>query len=67
MAEIDETEYLKTLKEVLEKKDSLLKEEDNYKRKNKLAVYGISRGFESKIVWETINEMEANKEGGQES
>lgn len=67
MAEIDEKEYLKTLKEVLEKKDSLLKEEDNFKRKNKLAIYGISRGFESKIVWETINEMEANKEGGQES
>lgn len=67
MTEIEEDEYLKTLKEVLEKKDSQLKEDDNYKRKNKLAVYGISRGFESKIVWETINEMEENREGGQDT
>ena len=64
MTEIEEEDYLKTLKEVLKKKDRLLKEKDNYKRKNKLAVYGVSRGFESKLVWGVIKEMVENKNGG---
>ncbi|MEO1260447.1 MAG: regulatory protein RecX [Bacteroidota bacterium] len=65
MTEIEEEDYLKTLREVLGKKDRLLNEKDNYKRKNKLAMYGISRGFESKLVWGIINnEMEENKNGG---
>ena len=57
MTEIDEDEYAKTLREVLEQKDGLLKEKDVYKRKNKLAQYAISRGFESNLVWEAVNEM----------
>ncbi len=67
MTEIEDGEYWDTLMAVLQKKDSQLKEDDSYKRKNKLALYGISRGFESKIVWEAIHEMEENKKGGQVS
>ena len=58
MTEIEEVDYLKTLKEVLKKKDGLLKEKDNFKRKNRLVKYGISRGFENKLIWEAVNEME---------
>ena len=57
MTEIEEDVYARTLREVLEKKAGLLKEKDVYKRKNKLAQYGISRGFESNLVWEVVNEM----------
>ncbi len=67
MTEIEEGEYLKTLKEVLKKKDGLLKEQNSFKRKNKLAQYGISRGFENNLIWEAVNEMEKNKNGGQDA
>ena len=55
--EIDEEVYFETLKDVLAKKNRVLREKDRYKRKQKLALYGIGRGFESYLVWEVVNEM----------
>ncbi len=57
MAEIEEEDYKKTLTEILEKKEKLLKEKNEFARKNKLAQYAIGRGFESHLVWEAVNEM----------
>ncbi|HHM21975.1 MAG TPA: RecX family transcriptional regulator [Bacteroidetes bacterium] len=57
LSEIDDDIYLKTLREILHKKDRLLKEKDTLKRKNKLAQYGLSRGFENQLVWEVVNEI----------
>lgn len=55
--EIDETEYRKTLKSILEKKIKELKEEDFTKRKQKLVNFALGRGFESGLIWEIIGEM----------
>ena len=55
MEEISETDYLKTLKEVLEKRASQIAEADDFARKGKLAQYAMSRGFESEMVWDVLN------------
>lgn len=58
MLEIEESDYLKTLKEIIAKK---LKETPKGKiqiRNYKAAQYAISRGFESDLVWENIKGKE---------
>lgn len=57
MQEIDEDEYIKTLKSILVKK---LKENPKGKqhvRNYKAVQYAMSRGFEGDLVWETIKEV----------
>ena len=54
MAAIDPDDYEQTLREVIEKKVSLLKEKNEFKRKNQIATYAIGRGFESDMVWNAI-------------
>ncbi len=53
-AEIDEAEYLKTLKSVIEKKSREVKIKNDFERKGKIAHYAITRGFEPDMVWEII-------------
>lgn len=60
MEEIEADIYLKTLEEVLVKKNRLLKEPNEFKRRNKLAQYAIGRGFEPNLVWEEVKKMEMN-------
>lgn len=55
MEEISETDYLKTLKAVLEKRASQIAEADDFARKGKLAQYAMSRGFEAEMVWEALS------------
>ena len=58
MLEIEESDYLKILKEIIAKK---LKETPKGKiqiRNYKAAQYAISRGFESDLVWEAIKGKE---------
>ena len=54
LEEIDEEDYLKTLREVIEKKAQNLDERDDYLRKNKIARYAIRKGFEQGLVWEVL-------------
>lgn len=56
-SEISDKDYYSTLVYVLEKKDRLLKEPNHYKRKQKLAKYALTKGFESAFIWELINEL----------
>lgn len=56
-SEISDKDYYSTLVHVLEKKDRLLKEPNHYKRKQKLAKYALTKGFESAFIWELINEL----------
>lgn len=51
LQELDETEYLDKLKEVLEKKQATIKEKVVYQRNYKLAQYAISRGFEQDLIF----------------
>lgn len=57
LQEISEKEYTETLREVLDKKNNLLKEDDSYKRRTKLAQFAIRRGFEAELVWECVKGM----------
>ncbi|HET6990599.1 MAG TPA: regulatory protein RecX, partial [Bacteroidia bacterium] len=50
LAEIDEDDYLKTLKKVAEEKAKAVKEKDAQKKKYKVMSYLLSRGFESDLI-----------------
>ncbi|MCB0584541.1 MAG: RecX family transcriptional regulator [Phaeodactylibacter sp.] len=57
MEEIAEEEYLAALDSILLKKDAGLKEDNAYKRRQKLAQYALSRGFEPELSWRAIDEL----------
>jgi len=54
LKEIDEEDYIKTLHQIAEKKLPLIKESNSFKKRNKLATFLISKGFESSLVFETV-------------
>ena len=55
LLQINYDDYEKTLKELLEKKNALLKEKERYKRRQKLVIYGISKGYEREIIFDCLN------------
>ena len=55
--EINETEYLKTLEELAEKKLRLLKEPNSFKKKKKLSDHLLQKGYEPAMVFECVNEL----------
>lgn len=55
--EIEEKQYLKTLDKVLRNKISQLKDEDEWKKREKLIRYAIGRGFEQFLVIEKVNQQ----------
>ena len=57
LAQIEEEEYADILKGVLERKNNLITEKDEYKRKAKLINYGVGRGFEFGLVKELVGEL----------
>jgi len=59
--EIDPEDYKNTLIDILNKKAKLLVEPNAFKRKQKLAQYAMSRGFESGLIWDYLQEVEEDK------
>jgi len=57
MLEIDEKTYLDTLKELLQKKNDVLKETNLYKRKMKLINYLVNRGYEYDLIYDSLVEL----------
>ena len=57
MLEIDDKTYLNTLKELLQKKNDILKETNLYKRKMKLISYLVNRGYEYDLIHDTLVEL----------
>ncbi len=55
--EIDSSEYDETLKELLQKKYTLLKEKNLYIRKQKAVQYMLQKGYESDLVWSALDEV----------
>lgn len=53
--QINYDDYLQTLKDLLEKKDALLKEKNIFKRRQKLLSYGISKGYETDLIFDCLN------------
>lgn len=48
-------DYELVLRTLLEKKDASLKEKDAYKRRQKLIMYGMSKGYERDIIFDCLN------------
>ena len=57
MTEIEEKEYLQSLYELAEKKLSLVKEQNPFKKKKKLYDFLSSKGYESQLVLEVIEDL----------
>ena len=57
LKEIDRVEYTKTLKSLIDKKASQTTEQNSFKRKNLIARFVISKGYESELVWEILKDM----------
>ena len=57
MEEIDQKEYLLQLEIQAEKKNKLIKDKNHFSRKSKLAKHLIDKGYESNLVWDTIQQM----------
>ncbi|HCW07218.1 MAG TPA: RecX family transcriptional regulator [Cytophagales bacterium] len=59
LAEIDSSEYKKTLSNLIAKKADQIDETNIFKLKSKLANYAIGKGYEPELVWEVIqNQIE---------
>jgi regulatory protein len=54
MQEIDDSDYIKTLKEIIAKKSKEIKGGKVQVRNYKIAQYAYSRGFESDLVWDIL-------------
>jgi len=59
LQEINEQEYIETLKDIISKQTKKSKETNPLKRNYKVAQYCISRGFEGDIVWDILK-LEGN-------
>jgi regulatory protein len=58
LAEIEEDDYMKTLRKVAEEKTRTTKEKHALKKKYKVMNYLLSRGFENDLVREVVGEIE---------
>lgn len=56
LEQIDQRDYLLTLADVLKRRERQEKETNPFRRKQKLAKYLNSRGFEANLVWELLND-----------
>ena len=54
LAEIDEEEYINTLKGVLSNKT--VKANNEYERKQKLVRYAAQKGFQPELIWKVLND-----------
>ena len=56
--EVKESEYTFLISDLIQKKATSVRETDPYIRKNKIARFLIQKGFESDLVWRSINNLE---------
>ena len=57
MKEIEDADYIKTLREILERKLNQLDEENAFVKRDKLARYAIQKGFEPDLVWPEVKSL----------
>ncbi|MEO8760999.1 MAG: regulatory protein RecX [Bacteroidia bacterium] len=60
MAQIEDTEYINTLKRLLTLKAKLITEKNFLKKKQKLVRYALSKGYEQDIVFDVLKFNEEN-------
>jgi regulatory protein len=54
LAQISDNEYEETLALLIEKKWDQTRDNNSFARKNKVAKYALSKGFEGELVWEQL-------------
>ncbi|GFD81507.1 regulatory protein RecX [Tenacibaculum mesophilum] len=59
LKEIDEEEYIKTLYNLVEKKNVSVSETNHFKRKKKIVDYLLYRGFESCLIYEALKTIDS--------
>lgn len=57
LSEIDDEEYIKTARELIESKSRLIKAKNNWDKINKLRRYLASKGFETEFVYELVSDQ----------
>jgi len=57
MKEIDDADYKKTLEKLLRKKAATLSDHTPVVRRDKLGRFAIGKGYESELVWKTLDEI----------
>ncbi len=60
LQQIDETEYVNTLKKLIEAKRKLIKESNKIKFQYKLMNYALSKGYEKDLVFDVLKENATN-------
>ena len=56
LAKLNVKDYSETLKKIIAVKTRAVKETNTYKKKHKVAMFAISKGYEPELVWEIIRE-----------
>ncbi|MCB2218847.1 MAG: RecX family transcriptional regulator [Bacteroidetes bacterium] len=59
--EIDDMEYKQTLLELIQKKSETISEPKGFKRNRKLVNFAAGRGFEPRLAWEVVNELDSGE------
>ena len=59
LKEIDSSDYNKTLRILLKKKAEEISEENLFAKRNKVARFAISKGYEPELVWEILKGRDA--------
>ncbi len=57
LQQIDETEYINTLKKLIDVKRKLIKESNAIKLKYKLMNYALSKGYEKDLIFDVLNSV----------
>ena len=58
LQQIDEEEYIQTLKKIIETKRRLIKEPNQTKLKFKLMSYALSKGYEKDLIFDVLNDLD---------
>ena len=56
LKEIESADYSKTLKALIKKKSTEIKEENLFKKRDKIARFAIGKGYEPDVVWEYLKD-----------
>ncbi len=57
LKEIDEQEYVKTIYRITKKRNEIITEANLYKRKKKLIDFLMRKGYESELIYKTVNDI----------
>lgn len=57
LKEIEESDYLETLKALLKKKADALEEKNEYVKKSKISKYLVQKGYEPDLVWSELKKQ----------